>query len=416
MASARTGTAAGGARAALAEPEQPSVLHAGAYHVAVTRALFEAERLDGARLLAGPAAELAYRELLGVEEEGRVAAAEEVFRTAGLGRLDLSGTGLGGGVVAVHSSLVAEGWRARHGEAAHPVCATAAGFIAGSMEAAFGRPFEVEEIECSAHGASPVCLFRATPAEEGLVPVSERESFDVPASRAVPADPHPLEARLAAALAAPAADAEGRIAGFGVPRSRVWAEYFPRVAYRFERQVPRVMGPKFTNLPALVLTEAAHAHGYHGLGGALCSDEWAERVTPLLTTREDWLHAAVALIDSFGWGVWRVQSIVPGESLSIRVHHSHEALAYRSLHERATAPKCYLARGTAAALMNLLYVGDITERPEFSGSHYNDLFRSPLSFRAVETRCVAMDDPYCELVVNPLSPNLGARLRELLER
>ena len=44
--------------------------------------------------------------------------------------------------------------------------------------------------------------------------------------------------------------------------------------------------------------------------------------------------------------------------------------------------------------MNLLYVGDvsITDAPELTPSYYNQLFRSPLSFRAAEARCRAIDD------------------------
>ena len=47
-----------------------------------------------------------------------------------------------------------------------------------------------------------------------------------------------------------------------------------------------------------------------------------------------------------------------------------------------------------------------TEAPELTASYYNQLFRSPLSFRAAEARCRAIDDPHCELIVNPLSSGL----------
>jgi hypothetical protein len=61
--------------------------------------------------------------------------------------------------------------------------------------------------------------------------------------------------------------------------------------------------------------------------------------------------------------------------------------------------------------MNLLAVGDIAARPELTASCYNQLFRSPLSFRAVETRCHATSDPYREFIANPLSPGLSDRMR-----
>ena len=91
------------------------------------------------------------------------------------------------------------------------------------------------------------------------------------------------------------------------------------------------------------------------------------------------------------------------------MYDGYEAIGYRRFVGRSEAPRCYLARGSAGAIMNLVYVGNISARPELTTSLYNQLFRSPSSYRAVETRCRAMDDPYCELVVNPLSPSLSSR-------
>ena len=59
-----------------------------------------------------------------------------------------------------------------------------------------------------------------------------------------------------------------------------------------------------------------------------------------------------------------------------------------------------------AALMNVLFAGDVLAPPALDQSVYNSLFRSPSSFRAIETRCVARGDEYCEFVANPLSPGL----------
>ncbi|HET8654144.1 MAG TPA: V4R domain-containing protein [Longimicrobiaceae bacterium] len=396
------------------------VLHGQSYHVAIARALYEAQKLDAHAILAGPAAEIAHAGLLQVRDGGESAclgAAEEGFRAAGLGRLDLSETGPGGGTASLADSLVALGWRARHGRSAHPVCATAAGAIAGAMEAAFGRPFAVEEVECAAQGASVGrCRFRVRPAEEGFVPVEPRPREAAPRQPAAPPPPPGPGAEIAESLfpAPPGADEGGRIDGPGGRFARVRADYYPRVAQRFEREVPRAMGAKFANIPALLLTEAAHYHGFYGLGEVMRSAEWTVRARASLTTREELMHAAVALVNRLGWGVWHVHSLVPGEQAAVRVYESHEALAHRVLYGRAAAPRCFLARGTAAALMNLVFVGDLPGRPALTPSYYNQLFRSPLSFRAVETRCRAMDDPYCEFVINPLSASAGVRLREAL--
>jgi hypothetical protein len=53
----------------------------------------------------------------------------------------------------------------------------------------------------------------------------------------------------------------------------------------------------------------------------------------------------------------------------------------------------------------VLFTGDALAPPVLDQSVYNTLFRSPFSFRAIETRCRAMGHPYCEFVANPMSPS-----------
>ena len=89
------------------------------------------------------------------------------------------------------------------------------------------------------------------------------------------------------------------------------------------------------------------------------------------------------------------------------MHDGYEALSYLALAGRpASSPKCYFSRGFVGGLMNVLYGGDVLSPPALDQKVYNSLFRSPASFRAIETRCQAMGDPCCEFVANPLSPGL----------
>jgi predicted hydrocarbon binding protein len=396
----------------LAVEDRPRVLHSHDYSAALLRSLLETDRIDAAGIVENAAAELAFE---GLSEHGGGAAAleaaAELFRESGLGVLDLSGVGEDGGEAVVVGSHFAGAWRLRYGSAGHPVCAMPAGFVSGSLAAAFGRHYQVVEVACAAQDR-PVCRFRATPTDEPPRAAAE-VLLGAPLSLPPASAPAVDEEAIVAALlgTAPGADSEGRILALGGSITRLWADYYTRVCYRFEREVPRVLGAKFGNLPSLVLTEAGHSYAFHTFGRLLSSEEWAARVAPLLSSREEWFHAAVAVVNVLGWGTWRVTALVPGERASVRVHDSYEALGLRRQTERSGAPRCYLARGTLAALMNLLYVGDPTTRPTLDASYYNRLFRSPLSFRAVETRCRSMDDPYCELIANPLSPGLSARGR-----
>jgi hypothetical protein len=55
--------------------------------------------------------------------------------------------------------------------------------------------------------------------------------------------------------------------------------------------------------------------------------------------------------------------------------------------------------GVAASLMNLLYEGDMTQRPELTLDYYHKINRSPSSFWAEQSQCVAMGDEYSEVMV-----------------
>jgi predicted hydrocarbon binding protein len=394
------------------------VIHSHHYNVALVRTVLGTEQIDSRSILETAAAELAFQTLRERAKSERwrsgkrwLSEASALFRSSGLGVLELGSLSDEGGEVCVEESHFTEGWVAKYGVSSQPVCSVAAGFLAGALAAAFDKPYKVTETSCVAEGKGQ-CRFKIVPAT-GVVPFAEEPvSVGSPLSLPAPVPPAFDEFAVVAALldVLPSADSEGRIPAFGGTVTRLWADLYNQVSFRFEREVPRVMGNKFANLPSLVLIEAGHTCAYHTFGGIMNSDEWWDRVVPLLQTREDWLHAAIAIINTLGWGSWRVHALVPGQRATIRVYDSYEATGYRQRFGKAEGPKCYFSRGTAAALMNLIYVGDITERPELTASYYNQLFRSPLSFRAAEARCRSMDDPYCELVINPLTAGLNSKL------
>ena len=197
---------------------------------------------------------------------------------------------------------------------------------------------------------------------------------------------------------------EGGVAGSTY--GSLWAEMYARAAHEFEAEIPKVMGSKFANLASVVLTEAAHLGTFYSIGGLVRSPEWRQMVVPRLPAREDWVHAVVSLVESFGWGSWRVRLLAPEQRFTVHVRDGYEALSYHALSGVATTPRCYFARGVVAALMNILYAGDVITPETLDQSLYNRLFRSPSSFRAIETSCQAMGHEYCEFVANPLSPGM----------
>jgi hypothetical protein len=83
----------------------------------------------------------------------------------------------------------------------------------------------------------------------------------------------------------------------------------------------------------------------------------------------------------------------------LEIEHSYEAMGVLEGYGKAKHPRCYLAAGGGAGLMNLLYQGDITKQPALTDDYYHEVFGHPRSFRSRETRCLAMGDSHCEIVV-----------------
>jgi hypothetical protein len=389
---------------AVAEAGGTLVLHSRHYHGALLRTLYEAEGIDAGSIL---------------RDAGRIAAdvSQGVFtigqdvgrdlpgsiRSAGLGRLTGAALGAGGtGELRLHASHFARAWSERYPSAAAPVCAATAGILSSMLTRHHGRPLAVEETACAA-GGDDACTFSV--AHSDLDPAREtpprRAASAGQGERAARHDDGGLIDDLFGEGFGP--DEGGVIAGPGGPFTLLPGAFYAAVAEGFEREVPRLRGAKFGNLPGILLQEASHRNGFNLFGEVLRSAAWLERVEPRIATAEERLRMLLRLVGALGWGRWDVTSFAAGERLIVQVGDSYEAAAHGQLFGRARSPRCCVARGAAAAIMNLLFRADALSGPELTDSDYNRLFRSPASFRAVETRCRAMGDPVCEIVANPLS-------------
>lgn len=379
-----------------------TVRHSHYYDAALHRAITESGSETGRQALERAAASAAYRALSG--SVGRDAAAElqGLFGTTGLGQIQECATSAKGAEITVAPSSYIRARLEMFGKTKAPACDVSRGVLAGSLGALYGEAFVVREVECVGTGAK-ACRFVAERTDGG-------HHFDCLSSFQWPDRPaRPERFDEEGASLADALHSDGTMLG-GQGYGRLWAELYARAAHDFEQEIPVTMGPKFSNLASVVLTEAAHLGTFYSVGGLVRSSDWAARVVPLLPTREEWTRAIVRLVESFGWGSWDIQLLAPDQRFTVHVYEGYEALSYLALgQEPATTPRCYFARGFVAALMNVLFAGDVLKPPALNQTVYNSLFRSPSSFRAIETRCIATGDPYCEFVANPLSSTILRR-------
>lgn len=377
-----------------------TIMRAHYYDAALHRAITQTGALDGPGILERAAAGSAYRAVLA---SGTGSTAVEALRSiigqTGLGDVERIGEDDGEIEVVLSSSPYAIARQEMFGAASVATCDITRGIIAGVLAAVSGLKYGVEEVSCEGAGGNR-CHFLAVPAD-GALEISEIPGFVWPTPGSASAEDPSLDVgELLKGLLGAAAGVPGATYG------RLWADLYTQASHDFEEAVPRTMGSKFSNLPSVVLSEAAHLGTFYSIGGLLRSVQWQESVATRVPARTDWVHVIVALINSFGWGDWRVCLLAPEQRFTVHVHDGYEALSSVALAGLSTQPRCYFARGVVAALMNVLYGGDAISAPALNQSVYNGLFRSPLSFRAIETRCQAMGDPYCEFVANPLSPGL----------
>lgn len=219
-------------------------------------------------------------------------------------------------------------------------------------------------------------------------------------------------------------DEHGLIREFGVCLTRHYADYYNLVSFRFEAALVNALAThplldemlwyeypalfyykeKFAGLQGkdladTLLIEAGHICGFNTMGGIMRSDPWYQLVVPQLRCREDWLAGIVACINALGWGVWRIHELVPNERLVLRAWYPYESLGYLRSFGRADHPVDYLLTGIGASLMNLLYSADITAKPDLSLEFYYQVNRSKAGFWGRQSACVAMGDPYSEVIV-----------------
>ena len=195
-----------------------------------------------------------------------------------------------------------------------------------------------------------------------------------------------------------AGNEEGLIPAFALYLTNHCADFYNRISFGVLGALVRE-SPELTEDAALLLTEAAHVCAFHTFGGIMASVEWDALVQPMIESREDWVFGMVAVVNALGWGRYRVAELVPGERLVVELSDGYESSGFLESYPRADGPRCFLANGGMAGLMNLVYQGDITRRPTLTEEFYREVFGHPRSFRSRERLCAAKGDSRCEFVV-----------------
>lgn len=281
-------------------------------------------------------------------------------------------------------------------------------FNAGFLQGLTGRT--VEETSCRHEGAD-IDTFEAgvaTPEpgdpfreEPSLAKAPPRFAFDGCEVIDSPVDEDKIISTVATLplYGRPAAEqGDGLIPAFGVVLTNHYADYYNRISYETYRRMVTAGVPPEMAREAFV--QCGHVCAFNTFGGIMESPEWYGLVEPMCASVEDWVHGMVAVINALGWGVWRVEKLVPGEELIVRIYNSYEGVGYRRLYPQTDERQLsFLALGAVRGLAHLFWKIDIRERPGLGENFYFSVFNNPEGYWNVEqTHAIAAGDAYDRIV------------------
>jgi predicted hydrocarbon binding protein len=385
---------------------EPMILHCHHYNCFLQRSIQDAEYIDSAPILVGAAAEVAFAQLTNLlsrtpDIAARKATVEALYRACGLGLIDLGALTDRGGEVRTRSTHYSTGWIEKFGRSRAPVAFFSTGFLAGALAAIYRLPpgdVQARQTACRSTGAAEdVFVLGRGPANFRIFAPRQSPVLIPVGNDIEPATAVDREASTRAVAGKPLpVDAEGLIAVFGLYLTRLYADYYNRISFAFEREMTEAAGRQGVETAANLFIEAGHVCAFFTMGGIMTSPQWDALVLPMLKTREDWVHGIVAWWNGGGYGVCKVLDVSPTQ-LTVRLYNDYESVGYRRMYGTADHGVCYLNTGGFAGIMNLIYLGDIHKKPDLTPEFYDRLFKGGRAFQGRMTACQAMGDPYTEI-------------------
>ena len=389
--------------------DEPMLFHCHHYNTFLQRSIQDATYIDSTPFLVGAAAEVAHAQMMsalsGVDEPAeRLAYAAKLYRWAGFGTVDLSSLSLDGGTVTSASSHYGSAWKTKFGPADQPVDLFTQGWLAGAAAAAFGLDagsFGVTQENCIGTGAprSSYRLVRggatyATYTPLGLGPLTEHSVQPVAENNV------DYDGIYQALVSMPIqGDEQGLIPAFGVYLTHHYANYYNRISFEFERAMTERFGEAGIEASRPLLVEAGHVCAFNTFGGIMQSAEWDALIRPTLDNPEDWVHGMVAAVNALGWGRWQVTD-VNSRTATFVLHDDYESIGHLGMYGQADHSVSYLGEGAVLGIMNLVYRGNIADRPALTPEFYDEMFKNDASYTAVVKASQAMGDEQTILQVN----------------
>jgi hypothetical protein len=234
------------------------------------------------------------------------------------------------------------------------------GYIIGATEAVYDLPLGTltgEQTACIAKGDSQ-STFELRKSEKKTLEESPKEGKFQTANLPKPTDTNVDYSGIREALInmpLQGSEKDGLIDAFGVLLTRMYSNYYCLISYKFFKLFEEKMGEDGISMACELLTEAGHVCAFNTFGGIMQSAEWNGLIKPTLESKTDWVHGVVAVVNSFGWGFWEIEELIPDKKLVIKITSGYESNSYLNKYEESKFPISFLATGGTAGIMNLVY-------------------------------------------------------------
>lgn len=392
--------------------DEPMILHCHHYNCFLQSSIESAaDYIDVYSILADSAQEVVFHQLnthfsgITASSDERKKIAEDLHKFAGFGTLDLSNTSEGKGSATSPWNHYVEGWITKFGlrkPTDKGVALFTAGFIAGALDAIYDKPLGFHgsaQTSCKSKGET-TNSFAVSVANKTNLSASKGQgkytqfNYENPQNSSV----NYVGIREALIGLPIEGNDDGAINAFGVLLTRMYANYYTAISYKYLKAMEAEIGEMGTEIAEELLIESGHVCAFHTFGGIMESNEWNALIKPTLNDKADWVHGITACLNALGWGKLEVIDLVPNEKLVLRVHSGYELNYYLNNYESSERPKAMFKTGAAAGIMNLIYHGDITTNPELTPEYYNKVFKTEGRFVGKQTKCRSLGDDYDEFV------------------
>lgn len=384
------------------------IFHCHHYLTNLQRTIIDADYIDSRPFIIGSAADAVYNQLsnlckeLSIEDSKKMA--EDIYKVFGYGLIELSSMNEEGITLTTTKSVFSKTWKIKFGESTTPVDFYTTGFLAAAYAVIYNK--ELSKIDA----VQTTCMACGSEKNTHIISYGKGNFATYPKKSATVFKEVPkislnweheetITNAFLGAHATMVGNEEGLIPAFGVYLVRNQSDYVNRLQFEFIKAMTEVAGEYGVTLGGELLLEAGHACGFFTYGGIMTSPEWEAAVKPYLKTKEDWIKALAALVNTMGWGYHTAIELSEKKAI-FRNYNDFEDLSYVRMYGESDYPVNWANSGGFTGLMQLIYNTDIVngERIETEDG-FREMRRSKVGYKTNMTKSISCGDDFLEVEV-----------------